>query len=294
MPYYAAKRVSAPWQRLLIAAEHDRGRRLNLNSGRRTMAEQTRLRHAYELYKAGRGPWAPVAAIPSPTAPHIRVGRVDHALDIEYYSGDTDWFMAWLKARGLPSTKTVPGEAWHVEASSGSALRDVARKWGQGPKELGRDLPHRLKLSARGLSDIANFEGYRAHAYEDAAGHATIGFGHLLHYGGLTQADRDLYWDRKKARAVLEQDTTAAQNTVRTLVKVPLTQPEFDALVSFVFNVGPTAFRDSTLLKLLNEGRRYLASAQFLKWNHAGNKVILGLSKRRRAERALFLTKKEK
>jgi lysozyme len=150
---------------------------------------------------------------------------------------------------------------------------------------------HRLSLSDKGLTMIANSEGYRARAYEDAAGHATIGFGHLLHHGGLTSADMAMEWDRARALNVLRNDAAEAQSAVRQLVKVPLTQNEFDALTSFVFNVGRGAFADSTLLRLLNEGKRGQAANQFLRWDKAGGKTLLGLSRRRRAERSLFLKK---
>jgi lysozyme len=75
---------------------------------------------------------------------------------------------------------------------------------------------------------------------------------------------------------------------VGTLVKVPLTQNQFDALVDFVFNLGEKALKSSTLLRLLNSGLFLLASQEFMKWNHDNGKVIDGLTKRRRAEMFLF------
>ena len=288
--FYNGRRVSREWQWVLLAAEDYRGRRLNVTSGRRTMAEQARLREAYERYKRG-GPWAPLAAIPSPTAPHIRVGRADHALDIDQYT-DAEWFDQWCTTRGMPLANTVPGEPWHKEAPSAAALKTFAGKHGRRPRDPRRHPVHRLKLSQRGVNLIAQWEGFRAEAYEDAAGHATIGFGTLLHYGPLTQADRKLHWTRERALQELEKDSAEAQNTVRTLVKVPLHQGEMDALTSFVYNVGAGAFRDSTLLRLLNDGRRAKAANQFLSWNRAGGKVLLGLSRRRRAERQRFLAKR--
>lgn len=154
-----------------------------------------------------------------------------------------------------------------------------------------------VHASRAGVLFVARWEGLRLVPYNDVAGNATVGVGHLLHMGTVTPRDLARFrgFTTEEALHLLAHDLEVAEDTLVSEVHPPITNVHhFDALVSFVFNVGPTAFRDSTLLKLLNEGRRYLASAQFLKWNHAGNKVILGLSKRRRAERALFLTKKEK
>jgi lysozyme len=150
-----------------------------------------------------------------------------------------------------------------------------------------------MRLSREGAELIAHFEGFVAHPYDDAAGHATIGFGHLLHHGRVTAEDRR-HWrtiTRERGLELLAQDARDAERAVDDAVKVPLTQEQFDALVSFTFNVGCGAFRSSTLLKLLNAGNRKGAADELLRWSRAGGRVLEGLLRRRRAERDLFLTR---
>ena len=88
----------------------------------------------------------------------------------------------------------------------------------------------------------------------------------------------------------LREDLRAAERAVRHLVDVPLTQMQFDALASFVFNVGPAAFGNSTLLRLLNAGDAAGAAGQFKRWNRGADGVLPGLVTRRAAERDLFLS----
>src|SRR5579872_1827793 len=141
-----------------------------------------------------------------------------------------------------------------------------------------------MTLSENGLKLIESFEGLRLEVYNDAAGLPTIGYGHLITVGedfsnGLTL---------EQAQELLAKDTAIAQEAVNTYVTVPLTQNQFDALCSFVYNVGTNAFKESTLLKLLNKKSYYTAWEEFVKWDHAGGKVVEGLLRRRQAEAALF------
>jgi lysozyme len=144
-----------------------------------------------------------------------------------------------------------------------------------------------MKISQAGLDLIKRFEGCRLEAYQDAVGIWTIGYGHTgpnVNPGlKITQAQADV---------ILAQDVERFASGVAANVKVGLTQPEFDALVSFAFNVGLGAFRGSTLLRLLNDNAdRTVVASQFLRWNKAGGRVLEGLTKRRNAEKALFLSK---
>lgn len=147
-----------------------------------------------------------------------------------------------------------------------------------------------LSLSAAGLDLIARSEGFVATVYDDAAGHATIGYGHLLHLGPATAEDRAKWGTITDARAreILRDDAKQAQASVRRLVNVPLAQGEFDALVDFAFNLGGGNLESSTLLRLLNAGDRDGAAGQFAKWNKAGGKVLRGLVERRLAEERMF------
>jgi lysozyme len=95
--------------------------------------------------------------------------------------------------------------------------------------------------------------------------------------------------DYTKADSLLLEDLKRFESAIRQLVKVPLNQNQFDALVSFTFNVGEGAFKGSTLLKLLNAGNYNAAAAQFGKWVYAGKKVLPGLVARREAEYQLFI-----
>ena len=89
---------------------------------------------------------------------------------------------------------------------------------------------------------------------------------------------------------VLKKDLEKFEKAVNKYVNVEITQSMFDALVSFSFNVGATAFRKSTLLQKLNKGDYDGAADEFLRWNKGGGKVLAGLTKRRKAERQLFLS----
>jgi lysozyme len=149
-----------------------------------------------------------------------------------------------------------------------------------------------MRLSRAGAELIARFEGFVPRPYDDAAGHATIGFGHLIHHGRVTAADRARWGtiSRERGLALLSEDAREATRAVEQHVRVSLTQEELDALVSFVFNVGAGAFASSTLLRKLNAGDRHGAADELLRWSRADGRVLEGLLSRRRAERALFLS----
>ena len=148
-----------------------------------------------------------------------------------------------------------------------------------------------MKLSQDGLAFVAKWEGFRTNPYNDAAGNATIGYGHLLHRGRVTAGDH-ARWDRtteKSARLILAQDTLSAETAMSKVVKVPISQPQFDALVSLAFNVGNSAVATSTLIRVLNSGNYGDAGKQFLRWNRAGGEIVAGLVNRRRQESKIFL-----
>ena len=141
-----------------------------------------------------------------------------------------------------------------------------------------------MQISDAGLELIKRFEGVRLSAYDDGVGVWTIGVGHTkgVKPGDVSTAEQVDQW--------LREDAQEAEQAVNRLVRSPLSQAQFDALVSFVFNLGAGALERSTLLKRLN-GRDYDAAAnEFLRWNIAGGRVLAGLTKRRIAERMLFLT----
>ena len=114
------KRVSPAWAVVLSEARRQ-GVVFHLNSGQRLMSEQQAL---YDLYKSGRGN---LAAVPSPTAPHVRAGHQHHCLDIEPNGGQTR-LAGWLRVRGVPASFNVPSENWHLDPVSEPALLDLAQR----------------------------------------------------------------------------------------------------------------------------------------------------------------------
>lgn len=154
-----------------------------------------------------------------------------------------------------------------------------------------------LQVSENGKKLVRDAEGFFSKPYNDPAGHATIGYGHLLHRGNVTAADRAQWGtlSEPQARKLLDGDINEVAAQVKSLVKVPLTQGQFDALVSFGFNLGTGkgGLGDSTLLRKLNEGDYAGAQKEFGRWVKAtdtnGNLITLpGLVTRRANEAALF------
>lgn len=151
-------------------------------------------------------------------------------------------------------------------------------------------------LSRSGVRLIARFEGFRSDLYDDAAGHCTIGYGHLVHHGNCTGSEPAEFRrgiTRERALEILGDDAASAAATVNRLVTVPLEQHQFDALVSFVFNVGGGAFEGSTLLRVLNEGHYDHVPSELNRWVKANGTTLAGLVTRRKAEGALFSSGEE-
>jgi lysozyme len=145
------------------------------------------------------------------------------------------------------------------------------------------------KTSKSGKDLIKSHEGFKLNAYLCPAGVPTIGFGTTRIKGNPVQMGMMITTD--EANILLEEDLKLFEDAVNHLVKVFLNQNQFDALVSFVYNVGVGNFRSSTLLRLLNEGKYIQAAEQFLRWNKAKGKVLPGLIRRRTEEMMLFLKK---
>ena len=172
----------------------------------------------------------------------------------------------------------------------------------QAQKQEGKALSGMHPASAfttsnEGVQLIAGFESFFPEPYNDPLGYATIGYGHLLHKSRVTAADRRKWGRLTKAQGMdlLHRDLAKTEADVKRLVKVPITQGMFDALVSFAFNVGSGNLSKSTLLRKLNRKDYKGASREFLKWNKGrknGKLVVLrGLTRRRHAESAMFCSK---
>lgn len=141
-----------------------------------------------------------------------------------------------------------------------------------------------MQLSASGLELIKRSEGFRSKTYFDMAGFPTIGFGHRLdpHESfpeGVCEAE---------AEVILRWDVRKAEQEVTRLVKAPLKQGQFDALVDFVFNLGSGRLASSTLLLDLNAGKYEAAGAELLRWDHADGHEVGALKARRQAEYKLW------
>lgn len=141
-----------------------------------------------------------------------------------------------------------------------------------------------MDFSTAGMDLLKRSEGFRNRVYRDAAGFPTIGYGHRLHHpesfpNGITEP---------QAANLLACDVRDAEQAVQRLVKVPLAQGQFDALVDFCFNLGAGRLAASSLLEDLNAGRYDEAAQQLLLWDHAGGQEIAALKTRREAEAGLW------
>jgi GH24 family phage-related lysozyme (muramidase) len=145
------------------------------------------------------------------------------------------------------------------------------------------------QVSTRGLALIREFEGCKLRAYKCPAGVWTIGYGTTRIAGKPVKPSLTI--SQAEAEILLQHQVAEHWNEAEKhiLHADELAQEQVDALASFVFNVGVGAFRGSTLLKMLNQGQDTKAADEFTKWNKAGGKVSHGLTRRRRAERELFL-----
>lgn len=141
-----------------------------------------------------------------------------------------------------------------------------------------------MKTSGAGLDLVKRFEGFSPVVYTCPAGYPTIGYGHVVTAG---EAFPDGI-DRQKATEILRRDIMVAERAVARLITSRITQPHFDALVSFTFNLGGGALQRSTLRRKLNRGEYDDVPAEFRKWVFAGGRKLPGLIRRRKAEAELF------
>lgn len=146
------------------------------------------------------------------------------------------------------------------------------------------------KVSDEGIELLVEFEGEILKVYKDPIGLPTLGVGHLV------TKDEKKDWPvgkkitKAQSRAFLRQDLARFESAVNNTVTVPITQNQFDALVSLAFNIGESAFKRSSVLRNLNNRKFQAAADSFLAWNKAGGKTLHGLTRRRNTERSVFLT----
>ena len=186
-------------------------------------------------------------------------------------AGMKTWFSRADAPRGMTVSKSGPDPQPKPEpAVMPAQSRDASTS---GPK----------RTNSNGLKLIKSFEGLRLRAYQDAVGIWTIGYGTTRGVRpGMTISEAE-------AETFLQQDLTRFEQAIHGALEVPVNDNQFSALSCFTYNVGPGAFRSSTLLKLLNQQNLYGAADQFPRWNKAGGRPLAGLTRRRKAERSLFL-----
>ena len=139
-----------------------------------------------------------------------------------------------------------------------------------------------MNTSAEGIALIKKFEGCELKAYQCSAGVWTIGYGHTKDVEEGDTISKD------QAEEMLVEELHEYENYVNEYVNVALSQNQFDALVSWVYNLGPANLKASTMLKVLNDGKYEDEPYQMKRWNKAGGKVLDGLVRRREAEALLY------
>jgi lysozyme len=143
-----------------------------------------------------------------------------------------------------------------------------------------------MKVSDKGLALIEKYEGFSAVPYLCPANKWTIGFGNTFYADGHPVASGDAALTKEQARVLMQNVLSVSFEPVLNRLLPETTQNQYDALVSFAYNVGTGNLASSTLLKKLKAGQP--CSAEFLRWNKAGGKELAGLTKRRQDEKALF------
>ena len=139
---------------------------------------------------------------------------------------------------------------------------------------------------------IKSFEGFRAFPYNDIANNATIGYGKLLHLGPVNEDDKHKYINgitETEASRFVENTCFRIAQKLTNFIKVFLNHNQFNALVSFIYNVGFDAFRLSTMANMINNKKFEEASKEFDKWVHANHQISKGLQNRRAKEKELFM-----
>ena len=147
-----------------------------------------------------------------------------------------------------------------------------------------------MKINAAGLALIKRWEGLRLTAYQDSVGVWTIGYGHTAE-AGPPEPKANMKITEKEANDILTRDLGQYERAVTKAISVAPTSNQFAAMVSLCYNIGPTNFAKSSVVRRMNEGNSKAAADAFLLWNKAGGKVLKGLTARREDEKKLFLTR---
>lgn len=143
-------------------------------------------------------------------------------------------------------------------------------------------------MSSNGIASLKSLEGLRLNAYQDVGGVWTIGYGHTSAAGGMSVVSGQVITNQQAEQLLKDDLARMTYPVIERLVKVPLSQGQFDALASFIYNLGEAQVSKSTLLQLLNSGDYSGASNEFSRWVYVGSVKFDGLIRRRQNERELF------
>jgi len=198
------------------------------------------------------------------------------------------------QTRAQEVLSAVPAPVKPVQTNPLSSIRgrkadviivdDIAHEQGSSP------VVAEQRMSDKGIKLLQQFEGFRTNAYQCSAGVWTIGWGHTS-AAGAPKVRKGMVITRQEAEVILRRDLKQYEDAVRKHVKVKLTQDEFDALVSFCFNIGTNGFAASSVVRYINTGRKHLVGAGLAMWVKAGGKTSKGLVARRKMEADLFYSK---
>lgn len=144
-----------------------------------------------------------------------------------------------------------------------------------------------MDINIQAVELIKHYEGFMAETYHCPGGALTIGYGHVIQ---TNESFTNVTITQSAAEELLKQDMENAANSVRRIIKVPLNENQFGALVSFVFNLGATNFQNSTLAKLINQEEHLKVPSELIKWVHVGGKPLRGLVRRRLEEALLYVS----
>lgn len=159
---------------------------------------------------------------------------------------------------------------------------NLKKLWSTIGQSLLKKQGDEMHISKEGIALIKKFEGCELEAYQDSVGVWTIGYGHTK------DVEKGLKITQEEAEAMLNTELEEYEGYVEHYVEVPLTQCQFDSLVCWTYNLGPTNLKNSTMLTVINQTRFDEVPREIKRWNKAGGEVLNGLVRRREAEALLF------
>jgi len=228
-------------------------------------------------------------------------GAANRDTDVRTVQGELNMHLAedhrsdrWLEVNGRMNSETL-GAIDEFRPRHGLARNGLIEPRDETARALSKySGPRGMRVSQSLIEFLErpDIEGFCATPCDDASSppNATIGIGHKLHSGPVTPADQERWGEisRMRAEQILREDLRTVEDAVNREVRVPLSQNEFDALISLTFNIGPGALRGSSVLRLLNNGDYEGAANHYTDWERSGSAHPGGLQRRRREEHERF------